>query len=136
MDRFRLLKAEEEERWLAHNQAFRRRLEAREARESGRPFEAIRVYTELAAAGTANVEDYLAAGHVLLEIEDYPAAASWFEGLLSTAPYHRQAIEGLIEASLDGRQPERAELQRRRLELLASPCAEESESPGRLLRER
>ncbi len=119
MSNFRRLKAEEDERWLAHNQAFRRRLEAEEEAAAGRARQAVEIYSELAAVGTATTEDYLAAGRLLLQIEDYRAARSWFEGILSKAPYYRRAIEGLIEASLRGGRPEQAELYLQRLELLS-----------------
>ncbi len=123
-ERFRRLKAEEDERWLLHNQAFRRRLEAQEATGAGRPLEAVGIYGELAAAGTATAEDYLAAGRILLDRGDFLVAGSWFEGLLSTSPYHQAAIEGLAEALARAGQTEQAEPYGLRMDLLSRSCRE------------
>lgn len=123
-ERFRRLKSEEDERWLLHNQAFRRRLEAQAATDAGRPLEAVGIYGELASAGTALAEDYLAAGRILLDRGDFQAARSWFEGLLSTDPYDQAAIAGLAEALARAGQREQAELYGLREDLLSHGCGE------------
>lgn len=122
MARFAELEAAEGAAWEAQNRAFRRRQEAAEAIAAGRPLDALGIYTELAAAGRATADDYLAAGRALLGLGDAAGAVEWLEKILLTHPYHRAAIAGLVEAAeRAGRREEAAEY-RRRLELLDWGC--------------
>jgi len=123
MARFAELKAAEDAAWEEQNRAFRRRPEAEEAMAAGRPLDALAIYTELAAAGRATADDYLAAGHALLGLGEAAGAADWFEKILLTHPYHRAAIAGLVEAEARAGRSEEAAEHERRLDLLDWGCA-------------
>ncbi len=122
MEHFRALKEIEDEQWLAHNRAHASRLEARDAEARGDWSEAIRIYTELAASGTAGLEDYLAAGRACLEIGDPRRAYGWFEEVLAKEPYQMDALRGLAAAAEGLGRTDEAEISRSRAELLSWPC--------------
>ncbi len=122
LDRFRRLKTAEDEQWLAHNRAHALRLEARDAVAGGDPEKALAIYGDLAAAGTADVEDYLNAGQLCLEIGDPPRARGWFDRVLAGNPYQPQALAGLAAAAEALGRTEEARQARDRLALLAWPC--------------
>jgi Flp pilus assembly protein TadD len=125
LERFRELKAAEEEAWVEHNQAYAKKLRAQDATAAGDRKEALGIYNELASAGFAEPDDYLAAGALYLEAGDYERAYGWFEQFLTTIPYKREALEGLAEAASGlGRDDVAAEA-RARANLLSWPCAVE-----------
>ncbi len=122
MHRFQELKAIEDQNWLRRNRAHALRLEALDAGRAGNGEGAIRIYEEMAAAGIAGLEDYLEAGRLLLELGDGRRAYGWFEGVLETDPYQREALEGRAAAADALGRREVARQDRERLGLLASPC--------------
>jgi tetratricopeptide (TPR) repeat protein len=122
LERFRELKAAEEEAWVEHNQAYAKKLQAQDATAAGERDEALRIYNELASAGFAEPDDYLAAGALYLEAEDYERAYGWFEQFLNANPYKREALEGLAEAAAGLGSTEVAIEARARADLLSWPC--------------
>lgn len=122
LERFRELKAAEEEAWVEHNQAYRKKLEAQDATAAGDAEEALRIYNELASVGLAEPDDYLAAGSLYLQTADYERAYGWFEQFLTANPYRREALEGLSEAAEGLGRTEIANQARNRAELLTWPC--------------
>ena len=128
MERFQSLRQEADAEWLRQNDVHRQRLEAQSAVAAGTPLDAVEIYTRLAAAGAANLDDYLAAGDALLEDGEYPAASSWFSRVLATTPYEQRALDGLALAAEGRGDLEHARLYRDRLELLSWPCDARPES--------
>jgi len=122
LERFRELKAAEEEAWVEHNQAYRKKLEAQDATAAGDPAEALRIYNELASVGLAEPDDYLAAGSLYLEGGDFERAYGWFEQFLTANPYRREALEGLAAAAEGLGREDVATQARARADLLAWPC--------------
>lgn len=125
LERFRELKAAEEEAWVEHNQAYRKKLEAQDATAAGDAEEALLIYNELASMGFAEPDDYLAAGSLYLEAEDYERASGWYEQFLTTDPYKREALEGLAEAAEGLGRSDIAGQARARADLLSWPCSVE-----------
>ena len=122
LERFRELKAAEEEAWVEHNQAYAKKLQAQDATAAGERDEALRIYNELASAGFAEPDDYLAAGALYLEAEDYERAYGWFEQFRTSNPYKREALEGLAEAAAGLGRTDIAADTRAQADLLAWPC--------------
>ncbi len=123
LERFRELKAAEEEAWVEHNQAYRKKLEAQDATAAGDVEEALRIYNELASMGFAEPDDYLAAGSLYLQADDFERAYGWFEQFLTANPYRREALEGLAEAAEELGREDVATQARARADLLAWPCS-------------
>jgi len=123
LERFRELKAAEEVAWVEHNQAYRKKLEARDAVAAGDREEALLIYNDLASMGLAETDDYLAAGSLYLEAGDLEKAFGWFEQILASNPYKREALEGLAEAAEGLGRAEAAAQARARADLLAWPCS-------------
>ncbi len=63
--------------------------------------------------------DYLALAAAWLRLGDGAKAFAWYQSVLETEPYHRQALEGLAGAAERTQRDEVAERCRERLELLA-----------------
>jgi predicted Zn-dependent protease len=122
MEDFERLKAGEDERWVERNAAFRSRLEA----EALAPLDALVVYSELAAAGLATADDFLAAGRLLLELGDFDTAAAWFGRILDGGSYHPAALAGLAESHERAGRPAAAALHRQRLNLVSEICGAQS----------
>ena len=125
LERFRELKAAEEEAWVEHNQAYRKKLEAQDAVAAGDRDEALRIYYDLASIGLAEPDDYLAAGSLYLEAGDFERAFGWYEQFLTANPYKREALEGLAAAAEGLGRDEVAARSRTRAELLNWPCTVE-----------
>jgi tetratricopeptide (TPR) repeat protein len=125
MARFRRLKAEEDEEWLKHNRAYRRRLAAEEAVSAGEPEKAIELYRSLVSEGTAEVPDLVELGGVHMSVEQYADAYSWFDNALRLSPYDRDALSGMAGASEALAKEDVVARCRARLELLTSPCEED-----------
>jgi tetratricopeptide (TPR) repeat protein len=123
LERFRMLKAAEEEAWVEHNQAYRTKLEAQDAAAAGDAEGALRMYNDLASAGLAEEEDFLAAGSLYLGVGDFERAYRWYEQILESNPYQREALDGLAEAAGDLGRTEVAAQARARADLLAWPCS-------------
>jgi tetratricopeptide (TPR) repeat protein len=122
MARFREIKAAEDAEWEVHNQAHFRRVEARKKMAAGEPEAAIALYRESVVAGTAELSDYLELATANLEAGNREEAVRGYEGVLDSYPYHRPALEGLVEALTPvGPTQNLAEAQRK-LEVLDWPC--------------
>jgi Flp pilus assembly protein TadD len=122
LERFRELKAAEEVAWVEHNQAYRKKLEAKDAAAAGDRAEALLIYNDLASIGLAETDDYLAAGSLYLEAGDFEKAFGWFEQILASNPHKREALEGLAAAAEGLGRTEAAAQARARADLLAWPC--------------
>jgi len=125
LERFRVLKAAEEEAWVEHNQAYRKKLEAQDAAAAGDAEGALRMYSDLASAGLAEEDDFLAAGSLYLEAGNFERAFRWYEQILENNPYKREALEGLAAAAEGLGRTEIATQARARAYLLAWPCSVE-----------
>jgi tetratricopeptide (TPR) repeat protein len=124
MDRFRELKALEDENWLRHNRSHGLRLEAEEALSAGDPGKAVEAYLQIIADGTAELEDYVSLGGACLAVGRPSEALGWFEKALEEAPYERDALEGLVRAATAVGEDERARRAEARVELLTSHCTD------------
>ena len=122
LERFRELKAAEEEEWVRHNQAYGKKLEAQDAAAAGDAEGALRMYSDLASAGLAEEDDFLAAGSLYLEAGNIERAYRWYEQILESNPYKREALEGLAAAADGLGRTEIATQARARADLLAWPC--------------
>ena len=122
MERFRELKAEEDENWLVVNRSHALRIDARDAVAQGDPGKGVQMYARLVEQDAAAPEDYLEAGEACLSMGDAAAAAAWFERLLEFSPYNRRALEGLVTAAHMLGHQEMTEEAERRLTILSWPC--------------
>ncbi len=119
MNRFRELKAEEDEEWETQNRIHARRIAAR---ESPSPDDAIRIYSTLAKEGVAAVDDLIALGKLSLETERNDQALIWFREALEREPYNKQGLEGLAQAAKALEQSDLLLQCQKHLELLENPC--------------
>jgi tetratricopeptide (TPR) repeat protein len=119
MKRFRDLKALEHEEFLKHNRAHYLRLEAEEAVAAGEMARAIEIYSGIVADGVKELSDYLALAAAWLRLGDGANAFAWYESVLLTQPYDREALEGMARAAEVIQRNEVADRCRQRLELLA-----------------
>jgi tetratricopeptide (TPR) repeat protein len=119
MKRFRDLKAREDEEFLRHNRAHFLRLEAEEAVAAGETARAIEIYSGIVADGVKELRDYLALAAAWLRLGDGAKAFAWYESVLQTEPYNREALEGLAQSAGMIDRNEVAERSRQRLDLLA-----------------
>ncbi len=119
MQRFRDLKAREDEEFQRHGRAHFLRLEAEEAVAAGETARAIEIYTGIAADRVGEPADYLAVASALLRLGDGVNATAWYQRVLEAEPYEREALEGLARAAERIGRNEVAERCRERLELLA-----------------
>jgi tetratricopeptide (TPR) repeat protein len=124
MDRFRELKAREDENWLRHNRSHGLRLEAEEALSAKDPGRAVEAYRKIIADGTAELGDYVSLGGACLAAGRPSQALAWFEKASEEAPYERDALEGLARAATIVGDEEKARQAQGRVELLTSPCAD------------
>ena len=126
---FEELKRREDRDWLRHNQVFALRLDGEAALEAGNWDEAIAIYGRIVDDDTGRLADVLALARATLAAGRPDAALGWFERAGRMAPYDPAALAGLADAGEAlGRNGVAAEL-RRRLALLASPCADD-QRPG------
>lgn len=123
MTRFQEIKAREDENWLRHNRSHALRLEAEEALSREDAAGAVEAYSKIIANGTAQLEDYVAIGQACLEAGQHSQAFTWFEKILETEPYERDALQGLARAAQTLGREEAARQARERVELLSSPCS-------------
>ncbi|MCP3958872.1 MAG: tetratricopeptide repeat protein [bacterium] len=119
IERFRDLKAREDEEFLRHNRAHFLRLEAEQAVAAGETARAIEIYTGFVADGLGEPADYLAVAAAFLRLGDGANAFAWYESVLEAEPYDREALEGLARAAERIQRDEVAERCRERLKLLA-----------------
>ena len=122
MERFRQIKAAEDGEWEEHNQAHFRRIEARKLAEAGNPEEAVPLYVQSVTDGTAELSDYLELASANLAAGQVEEALQGFEGILSSYPYHRSALEGLVEAAQATGGQRQLEDASRKLKILDWPC--------------
>lgn len=122
MARFHELKAREQEEWEHQNQAHRIRLRADEAFSSGKLEEAVRIYQELAANHTLELEDAVRLADAYTGLKDNSSAISWYEKVLSVFPYQREAIKGMLEATRAAGQMDLSARFQKRLNLLSAGC--------------
>ncbi len=118
MERFRELKAREDEEFERHNRAHFLRLEAEEAVAGGRTAQATLILTGIVADGLGGVADFLAIGSAWLRAGDGAKAFAWYERVLEADPYDREALLGLAQAAEALHWKEVADECRERLELL------------------
>ncbi len=104
-------------------QAYRTKLEAQDAAAAGDTEGALRMYNDLASAGLAEEEDFLAAGSLYLGVGNFERAYRWYEQILESNPYQREALDGLAEAAEGIGQEDAANQARARADLLAWPCS-------------
>jgi tetratricopeptide (TPR) repeat protein len=119
MKRFRELKVREHGEFEKHNRAHFLRLEAEEAVTAGEMVRAIEIYSGIVADGVRELTDYLSLAEAWLRLGDGAKAFAWYESVLLTQPYNREALEGLARAAGMTHRNEDAERCRERLELLA-----------------
>lgn len=119
MERFRELKAHEDDEFERHNHAHFRRLEAEEAATKGKTQQAAEIYVDLIGERLAEPGDFLALGHLWRQAGDTEKAFSWFEKALELSPYDPEALDGLAGAAQGLGRPEVVESCRERLALLA-----------------
>ena len=122
MARFAAIKEAEDQDWELHNQAHFRRVEASKAIEEGRPGEAVALYEQSIAEGTAEVSDYLALAAAHLESGTADRAARAYQGVLSSFPYNREALVGLLEAATALEDSRLRDEVQRKLRILDWPC--------------
>lgn len=122
MERFRRIKAAEDQEWEEHNQAHFRRVEARKLVESGHPEDAIPLYTQSVSEGTAELTDYLELAAANLAAGRLAEALRGYEGVLSTYAFDRLALEGLLAAATEAGEQQKAEDAARKLATLDWPC--------------
>jgi tetratricopeptide (TPR) repeat protein len=99
MEEFRQIRAREDEEWERHNQAHRRRIEARRHLEDDRPDLAIPLYSQSIAEGTAELPDYQELAEAHLAAGSLEEASKGYRGILSSHPYNRAALEGELETA-------------------------------------
>lgn len=122
LERFRTLKAAEDEEWERVNQVHFARLRARDAEARGEGDGALRGYEEVATTPFSTVEDSLAAGRLSLELGVPRKAYAWFERALAAAPYRREALAGLASAAAALGRDDVARVAREQVDLLSWPC--------------
>ncbi len=122
MQRFAAIKEAENRDWEHHNQAHFRRVEARKAIEEGQLEAAIPLWEQSIAEGTAEVSDYLELAEAQLRLGAAGEAVARYEGVLSSFPYNRDALAGLLRAAAAAEDSGRQEDARRKLLILDWPC--------------
>lgn len=122
MERFREIKAAEDQEWERHNQAHFRRVAAREAVAENDPEQAVELYTESVEDGTAEASDYLELAEALHLAGRDREAHDWYERLQEWYPYDREVLLGaaMVAETLGLEEPLAAA--RRRLAVLDWPC--------------
>ena len=122
MDRFAEIKLAEDRDWNTHNQAHFRRVEAHRALTEGRPEEAIPLYEQSVAEETAELSDYLELAEASMKTERADQALRWYESVLSSFPYHRDALQGLLAAASQLHDDRRRDDALRKLQILGWSC--------------
>ena len=122
MDRFAEIKQAEARDWNHHNQAHFRRVEARKALTEGRPEEAIPLYEQSVAEETAELSDYLELAEASMQADRADQALRWYESVLSSFPYHRDALQGLLAAASELQDDRKRDDALRKLAILDWTC--------------
>lgn len=122
MDRFAEIKLAEDRDWNTHNQAHFRRVEARKALAEGRPEEAIPLYEQSVAEETAELSDYLELAEASMKAGRADQASRWYKSVLSSFPYHRDALQGLLAAASELQDDRKRDDALRKLEILDWTC--------------
>jgi len=99
MERFRELKAREDDDFERHNRAHFRRLEAQEAAAEGQAARAVEIYAGLISKGLGEPADFLALGRAWRQAGDPAQAFASFEKALELLPYEAEVLEGLADAA-------------------------------------
>ena len=99
-----------------------RRVEAHRALTEGRPEEAIPLYEQSVAEETAELSDYLELAEASMKTERADQALRWYESVLSSFPYHRDALQGLLEAASQLHDDRRRDDALRKLQILGWSC--------------
>lgn len=119
MERFRELKAREDDEFERHNRAHFRRLEAEELAARGKTAEAAETYSGLIGEGLGESADFLALGRLWRQAGDPEKALAWFGRALELSPYDPEALNGMAETARALGRDDVAERARERLALLS-----------------
>lgn len=119
LERFRELKAREDDEFERHNRAHFRRLEAQEAAVEGRTDQAVEIYAGLIGEGLGEGADFLALGRLWRQAGDPAKAFASFEKALELLPYEKEALSGLADAARAAGRDDVAQRCRERLAVLS-----------------